>query len=230
MGCTSSSSHTNGDIDEMLNLERETRRRRMTLLMLGSGDSGKSTFTRQMSLIYSPNPISPSDYFKYSEVLKQNALSSMQDLLHIMEAKKLKTKHKTRKHRKIVDEANCLTPEVADAITELWADAAVQQAYEERYSSALSSAEYYFTHVKRFAEKDFTCTQDDVPYVKIRTTGIYETSFTVNGLDLVFIDVGGQRSERRKWIHCFSRVTAVIYCCAIDEYNMVLEEDDNVNR
>lgn len=70
----------------------------------------------------------------------------------------------------------------------------------------------------------------DTEDVKIRTTGIYETAFTINGMDLVFIDVGGQRSERRKWMHCFSRVTAVIFCCAIDEYNMVLEEDETVNR
>ena len=29
------------------------------------------------------------------------------------------------------------------------------------------------------------------------------------------LDVGGQRSERRKWIHCFENVTAVLFCVAM---------------
>lgn len=44
------------------------------------------------------------------------------------------------------------------------------------------------------------------------------------------IDVGGQRSERRKWIHCFQDVTAVIFCVALSEFDMRLYEDDITNR
>lgn len=49
-------------------------------------------------------------------------------------------------------------------------------------------------------------------------------------VDFVIIDVGGQRSERRKWIHCFDHVTAVIFLVALDEYDMMLDEDNNTNR
>ena len=41
-------------------------------------------------------------------------------------------------------------------------------------------------------------------------------------------DVGGQRSERKKWIHCFEGVTAIIFCVALSEYDMVLAEDDEM--
>jgi len=44
------------------------------------------------------------------------------------------------------------------------------------------------------------------------------------------VDVGGQRSERKKWIHCFQDVTAVIFCVAMNEYDLMLAEDDSVNR
>ena len=44
-------------------------------------------------------------------------------------------------------------------------------------------------------------------------------------IDRLF-DVGGQRSERKKWIHCFEDVTAIIFCVAMSEYDQVLHEDE----
>lgn len=43
-------------------------------------------------------------------------------------------------------------------------------------------------------------------------------------------DVGGQRSERKKWIHCFEGVTSIIFCTAISEYDQVLLEERNQVR
>lgn len=43
------------------------------------------------------------------------------------------------------------------------------------------------------------------------------------------LDVGGQRSERRKWIHCFENVTSVIFIVAsseFDQYNLVEEDNE----
>ena len=47
-------------------------------------------------------------------------------------------------------------------------------------------------------------------------------------LDLLrMIDVGGQRSERRKWIHCFDNVTSIIFLAVLSEYDQVLIESNN---
>jgi guanine nucleotide-binding protein subunit alpha len=43
-------------------------------------------------------------------------------------------------------------------------------------------------------------------------------------------DVGGQRSERKKWIHCFEAVTSIIFCVALSEYDQVLLEESGQNR
>jgi len=37
-------------------------------------------------------------------------------------------------------------------------------------------------------------------------------------------DVGGQRSERKEWIHYFESVTSIIFCTALSEYDQVLLE------
>ena len=42
------------------------------------------------------------------------------------------------------------------------------------------------------------------------------------------VDVGGQRSERRKWIHCFEHVTSVMFLVALSEYDQTLVESDEV--
>lgn len=44
------------------------------------------------------------------------------------------------------------------------------------------------------------------------------------------MDVGGQRSERRKWLKCFDGVVAVLFIVGISEYDQTLLEDPEVNR
>ena len=64
----------------------------------------------------------------------------------------------------------------------------------------------------------------------MRTTGIIETTFRYRDLIYRMFDVGGQRSERRKWIQCFDDVTAVIFVMALSGYDMKLFEDQETNR
>lgn len=67
--------------------------------------------------------------------------------------------------------------------------------------------------------------EEDILRLRVRTTGIIEAPFQVSlgGKTLSFklIDVGGQRSERRKWIHCFEDVSTILFVVAISEYNQV---------
>lgn len=61
----------------------------------------------------------------------------------------------------------------------------------------------------------------------MKTTGITETTFRIGDLNYKLFDVGGQRSERKKWIHCFENVTAIVFMAAISEYDQVLVEDED---
>ena len=39
------------------------------------------------------------------------------------------------------------------------------------------------------------------------------------------VDVGGQKSERRKWIHCFQDVTTILFLVSLSGYDQCLVED-----
>jgi len=85
-------------------------------------------------------------------------------------------------------------------------------------------------NLDRIFNSKYIPTTDDMLHLRVTTTGVIETLFNYQGSPFRLVDVGGQRSERRKWIHCFENVTSVIFCMAINEYDMTLYEDDTVNR
>ena len=78
------------------------------------------------------------------------------------------------------------------------------------------------------ADPNYLPTDQDVLRSRVKTTGITETHFKIGELNYKLFDVGGQRSERKKWIHCFENVTAIIFLVAISEYDQLLYEDQNV--
>jgi len=130
--------------------------------------------------------------------------------------------------------ATQLTEAIAKHIDPIWKSEAVQKSYEQRNRIQLpggaSATQYYLENAVRYARDDFIPTQDDMLRAKQKTTGVLETCFEVAGTEFIMVDVGGQRSERKKWLSCFSDVSAVIYLVALNEYDMLMEEDDKTNR
>lgn len=124
-----------------------------------------------------------------------------------------------------------LTPELAQDIKGIWPDPAIQSTYERRAEFQLHGSVPYIVHnIDRIADPNSLPIDDDVIQCRVRTTGIVELLFELEHINFRVIDVGGQRSERRKWIHCFEGVTAVIFCVAMSEYDEKLCEDTKVNR
>jgi G-protein alpha subunit len=54
---------------------------------------------------------------------------------------------------------------------------------------------------------------------RVRTNGIVVTEVKEAPFTYQVVDVGGQRSERRKWIHCFDDVRAIIFLEGLAGYN-----------
>lgn len=88
----------------------------------------------------------------------------------------------------------------------------------------------FFEHINRIGLPEYVPTVEDVLRSRSQTTGIIETRFTMGQLNIHMFDVGGQRSERKKWIHCFEAVTSIIFCVALSEYDQNLLEQKDQNR
>lgn len=88
------------------------------------------------------------------------------------------------------------------------------------------------TRLKSFCEDadrlwaaEYIPTDQDLLRSRLRTTGITETIFDLGQLTYRMFDVGGQRSERKKWIHCFENVNVLLFLVAISGYDQCLVED-----
>ena len=97
-----------------------------------------------------------------------------------------------------------ISAQMADDVKKLWADKGVQATYKRRAEFQLNdSAAYYFDAIERIAAEDYIPTEQDVLRSRAKTTGIIETEFEVDGVKFRMCDVGGQRSERKKWMHWY---------------------------
>jgi len=128
-------------------------------------------------------------------------------------------------------EAESLPRDVADAVRGLWNDDGVREAVRRSREFQLNdSATYYFNSLERIGAPGYLPTDQDILRSRVKTTGITETSFKIGELTYKIFDVGGQRSERKKWIHCFENVTALVFLVSLSEYDQMLYEDESVNR
>ena len=127
---------------------------------------------------------------------------------------------------------NISKSDIADAVEKLWRnDSGIKQCFNKSNLFQLEgSSSYFFEHVHNYAEDSYVCTDDDILKGRIKTTGITETNFNISGIKFKILDAGGQRSERKKWIHCFQDITCACFVLAVSEYDQMLFEDERVNR
>jgi len=88
----------------------------------------------------------------------------------------------------------------------------------------------YFKSIDRVFAPDWLPDDQDMLHSRLRTTGITESLFEMKNLTFRMMDVGGQRSERKKWIHCFEGVQCLLFMVALSGYDQCLVEDQNANQ
>ncbi|XP_016362823.1 guanine nucleotide-binding protein G(o) subunit alpha-like isoform X2 [Sinocyclocheilus anshuiensis] len=206
------------------------------ILMLGAAESGKSTLVKQMKIIHS-HGFTKQELASFKPAVLDNLLTSMKFVLHGMGVLRINlanSKNKVHAHSvlscgRCFDEDQMLFPFIGHALCCLWADQGVRSAAARGYEYELNdSALYFFENIGRIIAPNYMPTETDILRVRLRTTGVIETQFKVKHLVFRLYDVGGQRTERRKWISCFEDVRAVLFVVALSGYDMTLVEDPSM--
>jgi len=220
-------------MDEQLQKQQREEDAIVKLLVLGTGESGKSTVFKQMKILYSvPDPPS-----KFVMVVRANLYGNAHTVYDGME--KLNIAFQTDEGKKAATllkgkpaDGNCETdPEIEAAFVTMYKDGGVDEAIERAAEYQLNdSTRYFWERSAEVLKSDYLPDEQDILRARVRTTGIVQQNFQIKTKRYTMFDVGGQRNERRKWIHCFDNVTAVIFVTAVSEYDQVLYEDENTNR
>ncbi|KAL9108245.1 MAG: hypothetical protein Q9227_006983 [Pyrenula ochraceoflavens] len=141
MGCGMSTEDKEGkarneEIENQLKRDKINQRNEIKMLLLGAGESGKSTILKQMKLIWEGG-YSDDERESFKEIIYSNTVQSMRVILEAMESLELPLENSSAEyhvHTIFMQppqiEGDHLPTPVGNAIRELWRDAGVQECFK----------------------------------------------------------------------------------------------------
>jgi hypothetical protein len=124
--------------------------------------------------------------------------------------------------------ASSVTEDVAKSIRSLCSHPVIKGVFALRSNFPLiHSADHFFEHVEEYAKSDFRPSKQDLLRCRLRPTRVLNRSFNFEDFKFRII---GQKNERRKSIHCFEDVTAIIFVASLSDYDRILYEDNSRTR
>ncbi|KAJ8254500.1 hypothetical protein COCON_G00211120 [Conger conger] len=232
------------EIDKCISKDKPYVKRLVKILLLGAGESGKSTFLKQMRIIHGQDfDQRAKEEFRatiYSNVIKGvRVLVDAREKLHIPWGDPANQAHgdtmmafNTRSSLIVNGMVESkVFQQYLPSIRALWADSGIQQAYDRRRELQLGeSVKYFLDHLDKLGDPDYLPSQQDILLARKPTKGIHEYDFQIKNVPFKMVDVGGQRSERRHWFECFDSITSILFLASSSEYDQVLMEDRQTNR
>ncbi|KAJ5267727.1 guanine nucleotide-binding protein subunit alpha [Penicillium angulare] len=229
----------NATIEKLLKSDKKNMARTMKLLLLGAGESGKLTIIKQMRIIYSEG-FSEDERRQTRAVVYSSIIVAFKVLLDIMSVKNIDFETtRARLSGSFIDKTEpgvdsggpSLDTAVCDALRDMREDSGVREAIEQSHGLALhDNLLYFYNSFDRIPTPGWLPDNQDTLQARLRTTGITESYFELGHMNWRMKDVGGQRSERKKWIHCFEDVGCLIFVVALSGYDQCLVEDQNANQ
>jgi len=263
-------------IDRELDRARQQEELKVKLLLLGAGESGKSTIFKQMRILYGSQR-SDDDLRMYGVVIRSNVITAMRKLCGLLRALEMEG----QLAEDPAPEDGGMTPKGAyelivahlidntgnpddletpngdskdwvgnvaraglgannDAkqflqlwkpIKVLWDSKTMKEVWSKRAQvNVIDGHKEFLQDLTRIASPNFKPSTQDVLLARVKTTQVVMERYRIDGIEFEMYDVGGQRSERRKWIDCFENVDAVIFVAALSEYDQALAEAKRTNR
>uniref|UniRef100_A0A915DJU8 Uncharacterized protein n=1 Tax=Ditylenchus dipsaci TaxID=166011 RepID=A0A915DJU8_9BILA len=231
--------HRTQVIDEQIEKERIASKKMLKILLLGGPESGKSTIFKQMKILHMSG-FSELDMVNYKFLVYSNVVQGIYQIIEGASTLRVDIDESVRPSVQLIRDyyQNThpseieLNPELSQLIKTVYESAFVQQIRIRQHEIVLlDSAIYFLENLDRISSDDYKPTYQDVLRSRMPTTGINEIEFKYKNAFLRMVDVGGQRSEQRKWIHCFDNVNGVLFVAELSGYNQMLHDgEQTVNR
>ncbi|GKV00041.1 hypothetical protein SLEP1_g12800 [Rubroshorea leprosula] len=179
------------EIERRIEQETKAEKHIQKLLLLGSGESGKSTIFKQIKLLFQTG-FDEAELKSYISVIHANVYQSIKILCdgskEFAQNETDSSKYALSSENKEIGEKLSeiggwleyphLTKELAQDIETLWNDAAIQETYARGNELQVPDCALYFMeNLERLSDGNYIPTKDDVLYARVRTTGVVEIQF-----------------------------------------------------
>ena len=225
-------------IDKQLEKERRSYVSTIRLLLLGAGESGKSTFAKQMQII-NMKGFSHEERMGIINDIYSNVRDSIVTILQAMSTLNPTVSFENRNNgiraNRILEQNKnpdyMFSPRFFEDCQVLWEDGGVQSCFKRSHEyNLIDSAKYFLDKISDLSQDEYVPSDQDILRCRVLTKDISEIKFVERSVMFHMFDVGGQRSQRRKWIQCFYDVTAIVFFTATSAYNQNLRECETKNR
>jgi len=224
----------NKQIEKDLQKYKKMYRTQVKILLLGTGESGKSTFLKQMRIIHGSG-YTNKDREDFKLLIFQNIFQSLQSMIHAMDHLEIQYENPmSRQYANAIQAIEIQGDELSlnnfyvEAINCIWNDGGIVKCFDrQKEYSLLDSTKYFLSDILRFAQPDYLPTDQDIIQVRKPTSGIHELTVKIKDMNFRFVDVGGQRVERQKWIHCLDNIDVIIFMVSMSEYDLYDEDSEN---
>lgn len=133
-------------IDKMLEKDKQVLKRQVKLLLLGAGESGKSTFLKQMRIIHGVK-FDPEQIKEYQQVIYQNVVKGMTVLMDARDKLGIPwgDNNNVNVGRELLEFNNSMVLDMrlfvhyAPLLSKLWKDSGIRRAFERRREFQLVS-------------------------------------------------------------------------------------------
>lgn len=203
--------------------------------ILGTSESGKSTLLKAIRF-HTAAEFNREEHISFAKKTRANIVRGMLIILEAMECLNIPLQHRGSDcHAQIlrqVAQVNDEYPEeVAEAVTHLWADAGIQEAFRQRCGyQLLENLPYFAGRVQQVIRPGYIPSREDVLRLWTHTEGIWETTLDLDDAIVKFFDMGGNRSQQRKWIHTFKDADSIVFTVDASAYCRRLFENESMNR
>eukprot|EP01128_Nolandella_sp_AFSM9_P004414 TRINITY_DN1977_c0_g2_i1.p1 TRINITY_DN1977_c0_g2~~TRINITY_DN1977_c0_g2_i1.p1 ORF type:complete len:349 (+),score=94.60 TRINITY_DN1977_c0_g2_i1:156-1202(+) len=199
----------------------------LSVLVAGAAQSGKSTFFKQLQLIHFDNTFTDEQRSEVMKTLRSNLIMGFKELVEAADGmKKVKFSSASKESVEFFRQKNpfdAFDDSTSDNATQLWGDKGFKKVWAARDTIpkfSIMHLEYLVEHIERISTDDEEPTTEDVLLARKRTTGTNEIEFEFKGKDFRFVDVGGQRSERRHWDQIIDKPDAVVFFASLIDWNL----------